>query len=176
MMPSPYTSNESLEPTGRDGDFDRDSVGVATAGLDPVSATAGDEAAQDRLLFYTGSRWTPGELDGRTAIGALRIRRDRFVEQHAAGAGWLLTRELVLDGSELQVNCRADGELRVELAEYPGQALPGYALADCDPIAGDHVERTVTWGGSPDLRRLRGRPVYIRFHLRAAGIWAFRVA
>ena len=165
-----------LQPTGHDGDFDRDSVGVATAGLDPVPATAGDAAAQDRLLFYTGSRWTPGELDGRTAIGALRIRRDRFVEQHAAGEGWLLTRELVLGGSELQVNCRAAGELRVELAEYPGQALPGYALADCDPITGDHVARTVTWGGSPDLARLRGRPVYIRFHLRAAGIWAFRVA
>ena len=61
------------------------------------------------------------------------------MEQHAAGEGWLLTRELVLDGAELQVNCRADGELRVELAEYPGQALPGYALADCDPITGDHV-------------------------------------
>ena len=165
-----------LQPTGHDGDFDRDSVGVATAGLDPVPATAGDAAAQDRLLFYTGSRWTPGQLDGRTAIGALRIRRDRFVEQHAAEEGWLLTRELVLDGAELQVNCRADGELRVELAEYPGQAIPGFALADCDPIIGDHVARTVTWGGSPDLSRLRGRPVYIRFHLRAAGIWAFRVA
>ena len=127
------------------------------------------------MLFYTGSRWTRGELDGRTAIGALRIRRDRFVEQHAAEEGWLLTRELLLDGSGLQVNCRADGELRVELAEYPGQAIPGYTLSDCDPITGDHVDRTVTWGGSPDLGSLRGRPVYIRFHLRAAGIWSFRI-
>ncbi len=164
-----------LRPTGHAGDFDRDSVGVATAGLDPVPAAPGDPAARDRLLFYTGSRWERGQIDGRTAIGALRIRRDRFVEQHAAGEGWLLTRELSLDGSELQVNCRAAGELRAEIAEYPGQALPGFALTDCDPITGDHVSRTVTWGGSPDLARLRGRPVYIRFHLRSAGIWAFHV-
>jgi len=159
-------------PTGSGNDFDRDSLGLSTAALV-------DDQAGELLLFYNGSRWEAGRFTGDTAIGLLRAKRDRFVEQYAAEEGWLLTRELVLEGNSLAVNCRvnqahgANGRLAVELAEYPGQAIPGFTLEDCDPITGDHAEHTVTWGGRADLASLRGRPLYLRFQLRDAGLWSF---
>jgi hypothetical protein len=99
------------------------------------------------------------------------------VEQYADGTGgWLLTREFLLEGDALQINGRARGSLTVELAEYPGQAIPGFSLADCDPITGDHPARIVTWrGGNSDLSALRGRPIYVRFHLKEAGLFSFAV-
>ena len=155
-----------LEPSGVTGDFDRDSVDVGNAALVDDSG--------ELLIFYSGSSWDMPRQH-RTCIGLLRTVRDRFVEQHAAEEGWLLTREFLLEGDALEVNCRAAGSIAVELAEYPGRPAPGYALADCDPIVGDHRARRVTWRGRGDLRGVRGRPIYVRFRLRNAGVWSFTV-
>ena len=47
---------------------------------------------------------------------------------------------------------------------------------NCDPIHGDHLAHRVTWrGGNGDLSALRGQPIYLRFKLEDASIWAFSV-
>ena len=163
-------AGDYLSPTGLEGDFDRDSVGVSTAGI-----TGGASDPEELWLYYQGSRWTTGSFDGESSIGILRVRGRRFAEQFAADEGWLVTRELVFNGNRLTVDARADGELAVELAEYPGQPIQGFSVNDCDPIRGDSSAHQIAWGGNPDLNALRGRPLYVRFRLRNAGIWAFTV-
>ncbi len=157
-----------LSPSGVDTAFDRDSVQACSAAVrDPKSG--------EMLFYYNGS--VCEQQSYSTAIGILRMKPDRFVEQ-ASGpeGGWLLTREFMLEGDALTVNCRAQGAVRVELAEYPGQPIPGFSADECDPIRGDHLAHRVTWrGGDGDLAELRGKPVYLRFKLEDAGIWAFEM-
>ena len=160
-----------LSPTGVAGDFDCDSVYAPAAALI-------DDASGEILIYYNGISWEEGKArESRTAIGLLRLPADRFVEQYADDeGGWLLTREFLLEGDNLEVNCRAKGFLKVELAEYPGQPIPGFSLEQCDPITGDHAAQTVTWRqGQRDLTPLRGKPIYVRFQMADAGIWSFTV-
>lgn len=160
-----------LSPTGRDGDFDGEAIS-------PVTAAIIDPDTGDWLMYYNGTaRGTDLELVGPTAIGMLRIQHDRFVEQHAGpDGGWLLTREFLLEGTALSVNCRVAGTLRAELARYPGEPLPGFSIDDSDIITGDHLAHRLTWrNGQADLSALRGTPIYLRFHLQDAGIWSLTI-
>ncbi len=105
------------------------------------------------------------------------LRTDGFASVHAPyDGGELLTTMLRFSGRSLTLNCStsAAGSLRVELRDDSGTPLPGYSLADCDEIAGDSIERTVTWNGSPDLRRQAGRPVRLRFSMRDADLYSLR--
>jgi hypothetical protein len=52
--------------------------------------------------------------------------------------------------------------------------LKGHALADCDEVFGDSLERVVTWKGSPDVGALSGRPVRLRLVMRDADLFALR--
>ena len=56
------------------------------------------------------------------------------------------------------------------------QAPSGRATADCDPITGDNLERTVTWKGESDLSALRGKMVRLRFYMRRARLYALKFA
>jgi hypothetical protein len=33
----------------------------------------------------------------------------------------------------------------------------------------------VKWKGNPDVSRLRGKPIYLRFQMKNSGIYGFRV-
>ena len=88
----------------------------------------------------------------------------------------MVTRPCVFSGRELEINYAtgAAGDLQVEIQDANGQAVPGYALDDCDTIVGDEIERTVTWAGGSDVRRLAGRPIRLRFAMRDADLYALR--
>ena len=102
----------------------------------------------------------------------------------------LLTKEFILEGKALRVNMERDRRayrsprLRVEILRHPPmgghwqftEAYEGFTLDDCDPLATDHPDALVTWKGKGDLSTLTGRPVYLRFELRQAALYAFRVA
>ena len=111
-------------------------------------------------------------MAAETGTGVCRLRRDRFVGQSAGDqTGFLLTRQFVLEGGSLKINCSAlpgpekqesDG-IRVSIIAAPDfktkettweTAVPGYALADCDPIITDDIAHTVTWKGASDLGAL----------------------
>ena len=53
-------------------------------------------------------------------------------------------------------------------------AAPGRSMGECDPISGDNIERTVTWGGESDLSGLRRRRV--RFYMRQERLYSLRIA
>ena len=99
----------------------------------------------------------------------------------------------MLDGSRLKINCsspprpyqqESDG-IRVAIIKAPDfktkettweTAVPGYSLADCDPIVTDDIAHAVTWKGKSDLSALRGQPVYLRFEMKHGVLYTFQIA
>jgi hypothetical protein len=62
----------------------------------------------------------------------------------------------------------------LEVQDRDGHPLPGFGLADCEPIYGDHIARVVKWKGAPDLGALAGRPVKLRFEMSDADLFSLR--
>ena len=134
-------------------------------------------------IYYMGTnRDHQGRVDPESerhdsALSRAILRLDGFVSADADYRGGSLTTPLVeFAGSRLELNAQtaATGDVRVELADARGVALPGFAAADCDPLLGNHLARTVTWRGRADLGALAGKPVRLVFRLRNAKLYAFQ--
>ena len=130
--------------------------------------------APDELSFYAGSgRWhgTGTRLTRHT------LRQDGFVSASAPFAGGeLVTRPLTFTGNTLAINfaSSAAGTLKVEIQTAAGEPVEGYTLADADETFGDELDRVVTWNGSPDVGRLAGRVIRLRFTLRDVDLYALK--
>lgn len=130
-------------------------------------------AAPELSLYAGESYWTGNSSELRRYT----LRLDGFVSAHAPMAGGeLVTRPVRFEGGKLALNfaTSAAGAVRVELQDPAGKPLPGFALADCPPIFGDTVDRVVEWKGTPDLAKVAGRPVRMRFVLNDAHVYAFQ--
>jgi hypothetical protein len=68
----------------------------------------------------------------------------------------------------------AAGSIRCEILDAAAKPIAGVALADCDLIYGDDIERTVTWHGVAELKQLAGKPVRVRFVMKDADLYAMR--
>lgn len=113
----------------------------------------------------------------RNAYVRLEQRLDGFVSADAAYTGGTLTTPLIdFTGAALELNIDAEslGSARVEIRDRHDQPLPGFSLADCDPVAGNSVRRKVTWKGAPDLRALARRPLRLHFDMRATKLYALQ--
>jgi hypothetical protein len=111
------------------------------------------------------------------AICRLEQRLDGFVSADAAfEGGEFTTPPLRFAGSKLvlNINASAMGTCKVEILDEQGNVLPGYSLADCDEIGGNHIEKTVSWKGKSGLPPLAGRAVRLRFVMRACKLFAFQ--
>ncbi len=105
------------------------------------------------------------------------LRTDGFVSVHAqAEAGEMVTRRLRFAGRQLVVNyaTSAGGSLHVELQDESGEALPGFALADCVRLTGDAIEQPVTWAQTSDVSPLAGQTVRLRFVLQDADLYSIQ--
>jgi len=56
----------------------------------------------------------------------------------------------------------------------PEHPIEGFAASDCIPLTGDHLAARVTWKGRPDLARLSGTAVKLRFVLNNADLFSMR--
>ena len=138
----------------------------------------GDEIYQ----YYTGVPTTHGYCrpDRERHLGGafcLVQKRDRFVGLCAdAGGGELVTHPLVSTGRRLEINvdCGGLGEARVEILDADGKAIPGFSLADADPIDLNQIHAACTWRGNADVAKLTGNPIRLRIVLRNATLYAFR--
>ncbi|MBI1388169.1 MAG: hypothetical protein GC154_06950 [bacterium] len=105
----------------------------------------------------------------------LTLRVDGFASLHAGfDRGEMTTRPLKFDGKELVLNysTSAAGSVWIEIQDLEGNPIEGFTMGDFDELAGDQIERTVSWGGS-DLGQLAGRPVRLRFILKDADVYSF---
>ena len=111
-----------------------------------------------------------------------RVRRftyrvDGFVSVRAsAQGGHLVSKPLLFSGRKLVVNFATShqGSLAVELQDAEGKPIPGFTLADCLPLNGDEIEKTVAWKGGADVSPLAGKSVRLRFDLKDADVFSFR--
>jgi hypothetical protein len=117
---------------------------------------------------------------GPNAISRVVLRRDGFVSVRAAfNGGEFTTPPLRFAGEQLllNVNTSAGGELRVEILDAQGQPLPGYALRDCDLVhTANEISRVMKWKGESSVKDLAGKPVRLRFVMRALDLYAFQFA
>lgn len=105
------------------------------------------------------------------------LRTDGFVSVNAPYAGGeLITKPLIFEGEGLILNLSTsiEGGIRVELQTADGEAIPGFSLADCEPIIDDRIEHVVSWSGDSDISKYSGRPIRIRFVLKDSDIYSFR--
>ncbi|HOZ49485.1 MAG TPA: hypothetical protein PLO37_16125 [Candidatus Hydrogenedentes bacterium] len=141
--------------------------------------------APDELSVYS----TEGYYVGPCHLRRYTIRMDGFVSVHASAAGGeFTTKPLTFEDdpavqgaggpaeTELVINysTSAAGSIRCEILDAAGAPLPGYALADCDEVYGDYLERAVTWQGRSGLKELVGVPVRLRFVMSDADLFAIR--
>jgi hypothetical protein len=122
----------------------------------------------DRRIDTTGK--------GKQAIGLANLRLDGFVSVEAGEQeGELTTKLLTFRGEKLIVNASAtQGTIAVEVLDASGQPVNGFEREKCEVFSGDEIRHTVNWRGGPNVKRLNGTPVRLRFHLRKANLYAFQ--
>ena len=115
-------------------------------------------------IFLTNGRRYTLRLDGFASVNA------------PLDGGEFITKTLTFAGNHLEINysTSAAGQMRVELQDADGKALPGFTLDDCTPIWGDHVSFTVKWKGGDDVGAHAGKPVRVRFEMSDADLFALR--
>lgn len=124
---------------------------------------------------HHGRHLTLPGTDG--GIRLLRQRLDGFVSADAGPEGGeLTTPPLVFSGSRLFLNadCSAFGEVWVEIQDAEGRPIPGYTLKEAVSVDRNGIAQEVWWQGGPNVGRLAGTPIRLRFRLRAAKVYGFQ--
>ena len=142
-------------------------------GLVETASHLGD--APNEISFYSTESYWEGDA---TEVRRSTLRLDGFVSAQApVSGGELVTKSVIFAGNSLSLNFETGGpgELKVELQNEDGTPVPGYTLAECYPIFGDHLDFSVSWKRKgTDVSTLAGKPVRLRFTLKDADLYAFR--
>ena len=145
----------------------------------PHPVRMGDEI----WIYYNGSnRDHDNQLDSessshRTGISRAVLRLDGFVSVDAPyGGGRFTTPPIRFSGSRLELNLDMGGrgEARVEVLDGRGQPIAGFSRNAALPLNGNSVRLPVRWKADPDLNKLAGQPVRLRFHLQDCKLYAFQ--
>lgn len=106
------------------------------------------------------------------------LREDGYVALEAESQGEFWTQPASFTGTRLLLNCWGlkGARVTVEFSDTYGKPLPGFALADCDGLSGDHLWSPVTWRGAGDLSSLRGQLLRVRFQLHRMRLHGFQLA
>ena len=121
--------------------------------------------------------WRRNGMHFNASIGVATLRRDGFVGLVADGRGEVTTKPVTFSGKHLFVNaeCRF-GSLAAEVMDEHGNVLPGFAAADCLPLARtDSTKAEIAWKGG-NLASLAGRPARFRFKLHCGTFYSFWVS
>ncbi len=124
------------------------------------------------ISFYV----TRHHLQKTNYIQRISLRTDGFASVNAPHAGGSMTTvPFTYTGDHLLLNyaTSAAGEVRVELQDAEGNALPGFTMEDCDVLIGDRIDGSVSWHGQKSLSRYIGKPVRLKFQMRDADIYSF---
>ena len=112
-----------------------------------------------------------------THLRRYSLRLDGFASVQAPyDGGEMVTRPLKYSGERLVLNfsTSAAGSIRVEMQDANGVPIDGYTLEDSPELIGNHIERAASWNGGPDLSRLAGQTVRLRFVMKDADLFSIR--
>lgn len=140
-------------------------------------------------IYYIGANYRTqqqfdvlGSRKAEWSIGLATVPRDQFVSLENKGRerGEVVTRTLRSSGSKLIVNMKVagqlPGELKVEILDPAYFPVAGHSMKEADALARSGLDNVVTWNTNPDISRLAGKPVKLRFHLTNANLFSFRFA
>ena len=167
-------SERPLIGSGEIGDPDR--FTVMLTGAPPIRVG-------DRLYIYyraLANRHRPyagndSALEGG-GICLATLRVDGFASMGAGyDGGVLTTRPFECTGSDLRINAKADfGQITAEVLDDKRQVIPGFSEAESAAVQADRVDQPLRWK-TGQLASLRGRPVRLRFRLRNARLYSYRI-
>ena len=131
----------------------------------------------DSLYFYvSGRRLSKYSWDSYTSTGLATLRRDGFVSMHTNGDGYLITHTVVFNGNYFFVNGNVRGELKVELQDTDGKAIPGYSKQDCIPMKINSTKYLINWKNNPNVSKLRNKKIKVKFYLDNGDLYSFWVS
>lgn len=161
---------EALIPVTAPEDRSGNRSNYMTWGLVQLPGTPREYSVYATEAYYRGPH---------SRLRRFTYRVDGFVSVCSGDqGGQLLTKPLRFSGDRLVVNylTRPQGELRVAILDAGGSSVDGFAASDCQPIRGDAIEHVVAWKRGSDVGHLAGKPVRLRFDLRAADLFSLRFA
>ena len=141
-------------------------------------------------IYYTGridghgqrkSRVTETIVEGREvtgAVGLATLRLDGFVSVNAGKAGGeLMTRPFDPGtGEKIFMNANAPkGRIAVEVLDQYAEPLEGFAREVAIPFTGDAIDYEVQWKERSALEGLNGSPIRLRFVMKNAELYSFRI-
>ena len=132
-------------------------------------------APKEISMLFNEHAW----VDETHAERRYTIRLDGFTSLNAPLAGGaFVSKPLIFSGRQLSVNyaTSAAGNLRVEIQDEKGSAIPGFSLEDCLEHYGDSVAQVIAWKGGNDVSALAGTPVRLRFVLADGDLYSFQFA
>ena len=68
----------------------------------------------------------------------------------------------------------AAGGIQVEIQDAAGKPIPGFTLAEAQPVFGDSINRTVTWKNGSDVSSLAGKIVKLHFVLNDVDLYSIK--
>ncbi len=181
---------QSFIENGKPGEWDCGSIGRQSIVPD------GDRI---RIYYGLGGNTPQGyygqegeeEISRFRGTGLAFIGKDRFIGLQAGPeGGYLLTRQFILDGDKVEINCLSQVKnpvpnlgslIKAELLQTPddhfaANPYTGFSMNECDSITvKDAFHQTISWKEKSDLSSLQGKPVYIRFYIRNSNLYTFRV-
>lgn len=157
--------NEALIPITAPQDRDGNRSNYMTSGLLQLPGKPGELSVYATERYYAG----PG-----SRVRRFTYRTDGFVSASTGeSVGTLTTKPITFAGEALSVNVVSRGSARAELQTADGQPIPGFTLADCAPITGDHLSHTIAWKGG-SLAPLAGKPVRLHWELKEADLYSLQ--
>jgi hypothetical protein len=120
------------------------------------------------------------ETDWEAAIGLATTRLDGFAAWEAgAQSGELVTQPFHCNGDRLFINADAQGgSVAAEVLNENGKPLRGFETKVCHAVTTDTLEQGgwIEWRKEKNLRRVQGKQIQLRFTLRNARLYSFRIA
>jgi hypothetical protein len=163
-----------LDP-GPEGSFD---CGMVLGPADPIIV------AREMWFPYGGFpiHHDSKETNWESAIGLATMRLDGFAAWEADDTiGELVTQPFRCKGHCLFVNADAkNGSIRIEALDERDVPIAGFDAGSCQAVSADTLSDNnsgwIRWKSEPNLSRLAGKEIRLRFLLRNARVYSFHVA
>lgn len=105
------------------------------------------------------------------------MRLDGFVSLNASyDGGEMTTKPFRFTGDTLFLNfsTSAAGFIKTELLDKQGNPIEGFEFKNAKELIGNEIEKAVSWQGDPDLGKLAGQAVRLRFVMKDADLYSLR--
>ena len=149
-----------------------------------AGATSLVQVGDELWFYYSGRTYRHGEYKGRDngpgssqggiRIGLATIRLDGFCSMQASfDGGQIVTVPLILPKGDLFLNAKANwGEIVVEVLDSNGNVIDGMKS---ELIQSDRIRLPVKWPQGKTFAELAGTKVKLRFTLKNALLFSWKV-